>query len=205
MTVHDRKLVGVLGALVGDALGVPVEFQDRKCLDKDPVQEMREYGTWNQPAGTWSDDGALLLCTLEGLGQGMSDQHIGQLYVRWMTEGYWAKRNTVFDIGGTTATTLRRLADGESTSSSGATSESSNGNGSLMRILPVALTFHDQDESMMMERIRGIGGMTHAHERSHLACIFYGLLVHSLSAKFTRRIGDIRKASYWPNRIVGPQ
>tara|TARA_R110002072_G_scaffold289194_1_gene456052 strand:+ start:285 stop:593 length:309 start_codon:yes stop_codon:yes gene_type:complete len=76
-----RKLAGTLGALVGDALGVPVEFQGREVRDKDPVREMREFGTWNQPAGTWSDDGALLLCTLEGLAQGMSDQQIGQLYV----------------------------------------------------------------------------------------------------------------------------
>lgn len=52
MTIHDRKLGGTLGALVGDALGVPVGFQGRESRDKDPVREMRGFGIWNQPAGT---------------------------------------------------------------------------------------------------------------------------------------------------------
>jgi ADP-ribosylglycohydrolase len=59
----ERILGGLWGAVVGDALGVPVEFQSRAQLQREPVLEMRGYGTHNQPRGTWSDDSALLLCT----------------------------------------------------------------------------------------------------------------------------------------------
>ena len=58
---------GLLGLLVGDALGVPVEFSSREQRLADPVTDMRAFGTHNQPAGTWSDDGSLALCTASSL------------------------------------------------------------------------------------------------------------------------------------------
>ena len=82
---------------------VPVEFQDRAARDADPVTGMRAFGTWNQPAGTWSDDGALLLCTADGLARGLDVAGIGQFFVRWRREGLWTARGDVFDIGNTTA------------------------------------------------------------------------------------------------------
>jgi ADP-ribosyl-[dinitrogen reductase] hydrolase len=63
----DRILGGLWGSLVGDALGVPVEFKDRATVQADPVINMREYGTHRQPKGTWSDDGSLILCTADSL------------------------------------------------------------------------------------------------------------------------------------------
>jgi ADP-ribosylglycohydrolase len=64
---HDRILGGLWGAVVGDALGVPVEFTNRTEVQANPVTEMRGYGTQYQQAGTWSDDGSLLVCTVESL------------------------------------------------------------------------------------------------------------------------------------------
>ena len=58
---------GILGLAVGDALGVPVEFRIRERLKQNPVTGMRAYGTHNQPAGSWSDDTTMALCTLESL------------------------------------------------------------------------------------------------------------------------------------------
>ena len=57
----------LLGTAIGDALGVPVEFEHRQELGKNPVVGMREYGTHNQPKGTWSDDTSLALCLAESL------------------------------------------------------------------------------------------------------------------------------------------
>ena len=57
----------LLGTAIGDALGVPVEFEHRQELEKNPVVGMREYGTHNQPKGTWSDDSSLALCLAESL------------------------------------------------------------------------------------------------------------------------------------------
>ena len=67
MNPSSRILGGLYGSLVGDALGVPVEFRSRSERVHDPVTGMRAFGTHGQPAGTWSDDGALLLCSVESL------------------------------------------------------------------------------------------------------------------------------------------
>ena len=64
---RQRLLGGLWGSLVGDALGVPVEFRPRASLTADPVTDMRGFGTHHQPAGTWSDDSSILLCTAESL------------------------------------------------------------------------------------------------------------------------------------------
>jgi ADP-ribosyl-[dinitrogen reductase] hydrolase len=52
---------GIFGLIVGDALGVPVEFIPREELKKNPVTDMIGYGTYNQPPGSWSDDLLLAL------------------------------------------------------------------------------------------------------------------------------------------------
>ena len=141
LTWQDRMRGGILGALVGDALGVPVEFSDREKRDADPVAEMRGFGTWSQLPGTWSDDGALLLCLAEALAAGGGPAAAGALFVRWVEDGHWTARGDVFDVGNTTDHALRRIARGISAELAGPADEHSNGNGSLMRILPVALRF----------------------------------------------------------------
>lgn len=65
--MNNKILSGVIGLTVGDALGVPVQFTSRKELRKNPVIDMREYGTHYQPKGTWSDDTTLSLCLMISL------------------------------------------------------------------------------------------------------------------------------------------
>ncbi len=178
---------GVYGALVGDALGVPVEFKARSYLDTDPVVDMRGWGTWNQRPGTWSDDGSLLLCTVEGLLGSFSLEKMGELYVRWMGSGYWSARDAVFDIGATTTLALERLRAGESAEHSGGDDEQHNGNGSLMRILPAGLRYaHCQREQLSL-RAMAISAITHAHPRSQLACALYGAIAAEVMAGVTLR------------------
>lgn len=55
------------GLVIGDALGVPVEFASRDELKENPVTDMIGYGTHNQPAGTWSDDSSMAVATMEWL------------------------------------------------------------------------------------------------------------------------------------------
>ena len=57
---------GIMGLVVGDALGVPVEFEER---DSFQVTDMIGYGTYRQPPGTWSDDSSMALATLESMGK----------------------------------------------------------------------------------------------------------------------------------------
>jgi ADP-ribosyl-[dinitrogen reductase] hydrolase len=75
---------GFLGLAIGDALGVPVEFQSRDSLKKNPVVDMREYGSHDQPRGTWSDDSSLAFCLGESLVQGGTNMHIGRLTEKFL-------------------------------------------------------------------------------------------------------------------------
>jgi len=142
-------LGGLWGAVVGDALGVPVEFRSREELRQDPVQDMRGYGTYNQPAGTWSDDSSLLLCTAESLLDGFDTRHLASLFVRWLHQAHWTPWEEVFDVGGTTHRAINNLSKGAEPEEAGLTDENSNGNGSLMRILPIALHYFSHQLSLL--------------------------------------------------------
>lgn len=184
---ESRVRGGLFGALVGDALGVPVEFAARAERDADPVTGMRAWGVHHQPAGTWSDDGALLLCTAEGVQQDFLPARLASLYVKWMTSGYWAARDEVFDIGFATRAALCRIQDGVPLTKAGASGEWENGNGSLMRILPVGLRFHTRPIAELSALAMECSAITHAHIRSKLACAFYSQMVAALLRGQTAR------------------
>ncbi len=143
LSVTERILGGLWGAVVGDALGVPVECQNREQLRQNPVQDMRGYGTYHQPAGTWSNDSSLMLCTVESLEDGFDTGRLGMLFVRWLNQAHWTPWQEVFDVGGTTRQGINRLSQGVEPEQAGLIDENSNGNGSLRRILPVALRYFD--------------------------------------------------------------
>jgi ADP-ribosylglycohydrolase len=181
ISVRERSLGGLWGALVGDALGVPVEFKSRATVQADPVNDMRGYGTHHQPPGTWSDDGALTLCTVESLVRSEFDtRDMGQRFVGWMKEGHWSATGEVFDIGMATTDALLRIASGAPAETAGGRDEYSNGNGSLMRILPVVLRFAGEPLDQFSSRVERASAITHAHARSRMACVFYGLAVRHL-------------------------
>lgn len=179
---RERILGGLWGSLVGDALGVPVEFQDRARLKADPVTDMREFGVHHQPAGTWSDDGALTLCTIDSLLRfELNTQDIGERFVRWMNEDLWTATGIVFDIGGATTYALNRIAMGTPAELAGGIDEYSNGNGSLMRILPVALRFaNEPEEKLLAGRVERASAITHGHARSKMACVLQSFVVRQL-------------------------
>lgn len=165
---------GLFGVAVGDALGVPVEFKSRENLKKNPVEDMLGYMSWNQPPGTWSDDSSLAFCTAESLCKGFDIEDMAQTFVKWMQEGYWGAHHKVFDIGGSTRYSLARVVNGESARFSGNFFEEDNGNGSLMRILP--LVFYLQNENdieVIYQKVKEVSSITHAHFRSVFACFIY--------------------------------
>ena len=85
---HDYIAGSIWGLIVGDALGVPVEFKSREYLKENPVTDMMEYGTHNQPKGTWSDDSSMMLCTLDSLCKGEIDyDDIMLKFSKWMFKG----------------------------------------------------------------------------------------------------------------------
>ena len=145
-----------------------------------PVTGMRGGVSSNTPAGTWSDDASLTLCTAEALVPTLDVQRMGALFVRWLQEGYWSAHGTALDVGRATRTSIERLAQGVPPSASGLTGEHDNGNGALMRILPVALRFPNAPLQELLPRTHQVAGITHAHPRSHVACGIYVAIAQHL-------------------------
>lgn len=163
----------LFGVAVGDALGVPVEFKSRETIKENPVTDMIGYGTYNLPAGTWSDDSSLTFCLAEALTQEFDLKQIGQNFVKWHQENYWTPLGHVFDIGYATRIAISRLARGEKPELSGGTAESDNGNGSLMRILPLLFHIADKPIFTRFEIIKNVSSITHGHIRSVISCFYY--------------------------------
>lgn len=163
----------LFGVAVGDALGVPVEFENRDDISRQPVTGMTGYGTYDLPPGTWSDDSSLTFCLAEALTQGFDVNAIGQNFVRWRREGFWTAHGEVFDVGNTTAAAIERLARGMQADRAGSDDVASNGNGSLMRILPLLFYMSDKPVTERFEITRQVSSITHAHIRSVIACFYY--------------------------------
>jgi ADP-ribosylglycohydrolase len=200
LTFKDRVLGGLWGAVVGDALGVPVEFRSRAEVQRNPVTDLRGQGTYHQPKGTWSDDSSLMLCTVDSLVRHEFDTaDMGQRFVQWSQGKLWTPWGRVFDIGGATSQALGRIQQGVPAEEAGGTDENSNGNGSLMRILPIALRFGHEPAERLLEFAYRASAITHRHPRSEMACGFYSLVAAGLLR------GQSAKAAYQSAaQTVGP-
>lgn len=154
------------GQAVGDALGVPFEFRIRDSFRCDG---MVGHGTHDRPAGTWSDDTAMMLATLDSLAanRGRVDpMDLLRRFRDWMDRGAYTPDGVVFDIGGTTSSALVHGHGGDG--------EMDNGNGSLMRILPLAFVDCSDDD------VRAASAVTHAHPTSTGACVRFVRVARSL-------------------------
>jgi ADP-ribosylglycohydrolase len=181
LTIKERVLGGLWGAVVGDALGVPVEFRGRLELQSNPVTDLRGHGTHNQPKGTWSDDSSLMLCTVDSLlAHSFDPEDMAQRFVLWSRGNLWTPWDSVFDIGIATRQALSRIQQGVPAEQAGGTSENSNGNGSLMRILPIGLRFADESPERLLDYAHRASAITHRHPRSQMACGLCCLIVANL-------------------------
>ncbi|HQV36672.1 MAG TPA: ADP-ribosylglycohydrolase family protein [Flavobacterium sp.] len=163
----------LLGTSVADSLGVPVEFVPRSVLKENPVTEMQEFGTYNMPKGTWSDDTSLTLCLAESIVEGLDLNKLAQKFIAWKNDNYWTARGWVFDIGIGTRLAIQRLEKGELPEYAGGFEEMENGNGSLMRILPLITFTKDLPIEERYEWTKKVSSLTHAHVRSVMACFYY--------------------------------
>jgi len=176
----------VLGHAVGDALGVPVEFCSREELDREPIDGMRGFGSYPYAAGAWSDDTSMSLCALDSLAKGKIDwDEIMQNFRLWIDNGEYTSVGECFDAGRTCIKAiLNYLAFHTPATESGGMDENSNGNGSLMRILPFVLfAEYGECHENWLDMIHRASAMTHAHERSKIACGIYSIIIRQLLFK----------------------
>jgi ADP-ribosyl-[dinitrogen reductase] hydrolase len=178
---NDRILGGLYGLLVGDALGVPYEFSTPgvlpplELIEMDPPAGFRRAHS-SAPRGAWSDDGATALCLLASVlhcnALDLSD--LGRRLLNWCDSGYLAVDQMVFDIGTQTASALTAIRNGSPAELAGLRQERHNGNGSLMRVLPLALWHTGSDAELIGDAARQ-SLVTHAHVRSQICCALYVL------------------------------
>lgn len=175
MKNRSSQLKGaIFGVAVGDALGVPVEFRSRAALDQDPVVDMRSGGTHHQLAGTWSDDSSLTFCLMASLKSGKLDtENIATKFLGWLRDAYWTPRGSVFDRGIATTDAIVRFERGMKPELCGGMDEYDNGNGSLMRILPIAFITTKNSVKERYEIAKRVSSITHAHFRSVFSCFIY--------------------------------
>jgi ADP-ribosylglycohydrolase len=171
---------GLLGLLVGDALGVPYEFKTPAeiarsgAVDLPPPASLSP--THGVPPGTWSDDGAQALALLDSLlssGRLDPDDLAARLRA-WYEQGRYTPDGRVFDVGIQTRQALANLAAGVNALDAGPASERANGNGSLMRVLPLAL-WHRGDDAALVADACAQSRVTHGHPRSQACCALYCL------------------------------
>ena len=172
MKVRD----GIVGLAVGDALGVPVEFRSGKYLRENPVTGMMGHGTYDMPRGTWSDDTSLTLATMQSIvnKKAIDLDDIMNEFSLYVSESKYCQYE-VFDYGQTTIQAIRKFDSGYPISQCGGRGDRDNGNGSLMRILPLAFI-----SGITYDDIEKVSSLTHAHMKSRIACVLYVEIAKSM-------------------------
>ncbi|WP_414053019.1 ADP-ribosylglycohydrolase family protein [Macrococcus animalis] len=175
----NNQLRGMLyGFIVGDALGVPVEFKARGTFE---VSDMIGYGTYNLPPGTWSDDSSLLLCTMEHMNENSTLDDLMQKFADFDYRNYMTPFGETFDIGITTHEACQNFEYlKHSATACGLSGEYDNGNGSLMRIAPIVKMTLDLPIEDKYKMVSDYSKLTHGNERSIMGCMIYILVLEAL-------------------------
>ena len=184
---------GIMGLVVGDALGLPVQFCDRQELKNNPVTQMEGYGTFNVPAGTWSDDSSLALATMDVIIQNHATNEndinvkaVMDNFVKWLYEGAFTPFRQAFDIGCTCQQAIAKYKLEGNVDTCGKTGEYANGNGGLMRIMPVCLFAYEKEmsgewtEGQAVSVVEKLTAVTHNHKRACIASGMYYFMVKAV-------------------------
>ena len=188
---------GMMGVVLGDALGMPVQFLPREELKKNPVKTMEGYGTYNMPPGTWSDDSSMAIATLFSLMENKDVDYddIMKRFVNWVYNGEYTPAGKAFDMGNTCMGAINEYIRTRDSLKCGKTGEWANGNGALMRIMPMCLYAYEKVKQekwtikTAMDHIHRTSALTHNHLRSKMACGIYFFMVCSI----LDREGDLQE------------
>jgi ADP-ribosylglycohydrolase len=206
----NKTVSALLGVAIGDAVGVPYEFKSHIEMQKNPAIEMIGHGTHYQLPGTWSDDSSLTFCLAESLINGYDLIDISKKFIAWKDHAYWSARNELFDIGITTSKAIDRLKTLVNTgtlndllSQKYLGSEQENGNGSLMRILPLLSFIKGKNIKEQFEIIWEVSALTHRHIRAAMSCLIYLKLAENITNGLDKNEGYLLTQNqikdFWKN------
>lgn len=180
MDIKTALYTTTLGVAVADAYGVPYEFRSREQMKRRPASdEMTGGGIHGMPVGTWSDDTSLTLASVDSIIRcGEIDlTDMAQRFANWYDHAAYTADGDVFDIGGTCGDAIDNFISGMDVSSCGLTNFRSNGNGSLMRIAPVAVYCANMPDAEAIEMVHKASAITHAHPISMVGCGIYYFII----------------------------
>ncbi|CAF3786511.1 unnamed protein product [Adineta steineri] len=181
ISLSDRISGSLFGLLLCDSLGTAVECQTAGSFD--PVKSLRGGGKFQLKPGQFTDDGSMALCLSIALLDNENNIHSSikqmNLYRRWYENGYLSSNGECFDIGITVRIALNKFisnSDQSETAYYGNTSDKASGNGSLMRLAPIALLYY-QDPSHAVTEAMNSSKTTHASILCLDSCRIYTVLI----------------------------
>lgn len=184
-------LEGMMGLVVGDALGNPVQFMEREEIrnrKRGPVVGMEAGGAFRTPIGTWTDDSSMAIATLVSIieSETLDADDVMHRFEKWLGKGEYTPFGYAFDVGLTCASAIKNYAYSKDVNTCGITGEHANGNGALMRIMPACLYLYEKkaageiDIKCVVDKIHQISGLTHNHLRSKMCCVMYYFMIESI-------------------------
>lgn len=196
--VNENRQRGMLfGLAVGDALGAAVEFQAPGSFEL--VSDFRAGGPHGLAPGEWTDDTSMALALASSLSAGWSLNDQAQCYLAWWRRGLYSVNGSCFDIGSTTRSALARFERNGDALSSGDPADSASGNGSIMRLAPVAIRYAVLFPSQLEQLVRYAvesSMPTHASLQCLSACAYLSTVLCALMHGVSRE--DILKADWGP-------
>jgi len=185
-------LDGMMGLVVGDALGLPVQFRwadEIANRPEGPVKGMEGHGTFDMPAGSWSDDSSMALATLDSINE-LGKLDAGDVminFIKWLCKNEYTPTGMAYDNGNTCTKAIYNFMSSPNVNTCGITGEYANGNGSLMRIMPVCLYAYEKSKNNKkysdkdaINDVHKIGSLTHNHLRSNMGCGFYYFMTKAI-------------------------
>jgi ADP-ribosyl-[dinitrogen reductase] hydrolase len=170
----DRMRGCAVGAAVGDALGMPLEFGPRRPLER----LVRDMQPGRIPAGSFTDDTEMALALADSLlaHRPLDADDLARRFAAWLQAG-------PDDVGIHTYNVLSRIAAGERWEGAVHAVQQqrpdSAGNGSVMRCWPVALA-HWDDLDRLLADSRLQSRVTHPHAECEAGSAFVNATIYSL-------------------------
>ena len=180
--IRDRAVGALLGLAVGDAVGTTLEFKGRDTFPL--LTDMVGGGPFRLKAGQWTDDAAMALALADSLAAcgGLDEQDLLARFSDWWRNGTYSCTGSCFDIGSTTAQAIRRWEQTKA-DHCGSTDPHSAGNGSLMRLAPVAVRYWG-DRPALRDAAASQSKTTHAAPEAVDACVAYaGMLADAIEGR----------------------
>jgi ADP-ribosyl-[dinitrogen reductase] hydrolase len=167
MEIKDRLLGSFLGLAIGDAVGTTVEFRARDTFE--PVTDMVGKGPFNLPAGYFTDDTSMALCLAESLvaNNDLNREDLLERFSRWYRNGENSPTGRCFDIGTTTRAAIVNYEKTRSTVNN--TDPWDAGNGSIMRLAPAVIKYHNDGDRAVATAIMQ-GETTHGSVEACDSC-----------------------------------